>query len=60
MEVIHSCGPLGGRACNPAAIEFQGQSGRLSCLNVSEEQSAQIAITTDEGDHGYAVEPSAR
>ena len=50
MEGIQSCGGSYGRASDPPAIEFQSQSTRLHCLNVCEEQSAEIAITTDEGD----------
>jgi len=50
MEGIQSCMPSCGRGADPPSIEFQGQSARLSCLNVCEEQSAEIAITTDEGD----------
>lgn len=50
MEGIQSCKPSCDRAFDPPAMKIQGQSARLSCLNVCEEQSAEIAIMTDEGD----------
>jgi hypothetical protein len=50
MEGIQSCVPACGGATTAASIQFQGEGARITCLNVCEDQSADINIVTAEGD----------
>lgn len=50
MEGIQSCVHPCRCSTEAAPIQFQGESARLACLNVSEDQSADINIVTAEGD----------
>jgi len=50
MEGIQTCTPACRGATNAAPVQFQGEAARLTCLNVSEDQSADINIFTAEGD----------
>jgi hypothetical protein len=50
MEEIQRCTPACRGATNAAPVQFQGEAAQLTCLNVSEDQSADINIFTAEGD----------
>ena len=50
MEGIQRCTPACRGATHAAPVQFQGEAARLSYLNVSEDQSADINIFTAEGD----------
>jgi len=50
MEGIQCCTPACRGATPAAPVEFQGEGARMSCLNVCEDQSADINIVTAEGD----------
>ena len=50
MEGIQSCTPACRGATNVVPVQFQGESARLACLRVCEDQSAGIDIFTAEGD----------
>lgn len=50
MEGIQSCWSSCNSPSGPPAFKLQGQTARLSGLNLCQEQSTEIAIMTDEGD----------
>jgi hypothetical protein len=50
MEGTQTCTPACRGATPPPSIKFQGESAHLTCLKVSEDQSADIDIVTAEGD----------
>jgi len=50
MEEIQRCTPACRGATNAAPVQFQAEAARLTYLNVSEDQSADINIFTAEGD----------